>query len=335
MVIHALIGVVTSLMAAILLRAWARQRGIAKKVGTPLMPESRALPPVGGLAFALGCAVVLFGWQLQAAVIWTDKAIGLLAACAVILLVGLVDDFVRELAPWQKLLGQGLAWLFLVRGGIMTDIVALPPWANLLVSLLWTLAIINAFNLLDIADGLAGGIALIAAATLLILSLQAGQLVVAGTLAVIIGALAGVLVFNRPRASLFLGDSGSMLLGLLLAALSLAISYAPLGREIALLTPLFVLGFPLYDLAFVTIMRVRQGRPVFRKSPDHFVFRLMRQGYSVTKAIVVMYLLALAFGLTALIVSTASNAVGMGLVAAVLVVAVWWAARMAKVPVNA
>ena len=88
-------------------------------------------------------------------------------------------------------------------------------------------------------------------------------------------------------------------------------------------------------VGFVTIMRVRQGRPVFHKSPDHFVFRLMRQGYSATKAIVAMYLLALAFGLTALIVSTASNAVGTVLVAAVLVVAVWWAVRMAHVSVNA
>jgi UDP-GlcNAc:undecaprenyl-phosphate GlcNAc-1-phosphate transferase len=335
MVILMLSGVGASVVAAVLLRAWARQRGIAKKVGTPLRPEARSLPPIGGLAFAVGCTAALVSWQTQAGVVWSDKAIGLLAAGAVILLVGLVDDFVRELAPWQKLLGQVIAWLFLVRGGIMTYIVALPPWANLLVSLLWTLALINAFNLLDIADGLAGGIALIASVTLLILSLQAGQVVVAGSLAVIIGALAGVLVFNWPRASLFLGDSGSMLLGLLLAALSLAISYAPLGREIALLTPLLVLGLPLYDLGFVTIMRMRQGRPLFRKSPDHFVFRLMRQGYSATKAIVVMYLLALAFSLTALIVSTSSNAVGTVLVAAVIAVALWWAVRMAKVPVNA
>jgi len=286
----AVIGAAVSLVCAAGLRVWARRQQVLRKVGTPLAEHGRPLPPVGGIALALGCTA-------GAAVIWCGD-IGmrhmtpwgwLAMADAVILVVGLIDDFVRELSPWQKLLGQSLAWLCLARADLLTHIVMLPTWANGLVSLVWTLAIINAFNLLDIADGLAVGVGLIATGTFLVLSLLAGQVAVAALLAVLGGALLGVFVFNFPRATLFLGDSGNMLLGVLLAALALMISYAPLGREVALLTPVVVLGFPLYDLAFVTIVRIAQRRAVFKKSPDHFVFRLVRLGRSPVRAVVAFF----------------------------------------------
>jgi UDP-GlcNAc:undecaprenyl-phosphate GlcNAc-1-phosphate transferase len=332
MLISILVGAAVSLGCAAVLRMWARGRGINGKVGAAAGAGARALPPIGGLAFVAGWLGGWLVWRQAQGLAWTEAEAALLAAAGVAFAVGLIDDFARELSPAQKLLGQALAWLLLVRGGITTAIAFLPDWANLVVSLVWFLAIMNAMNFLDIADGLAGGIALIASATLCFLSLQAGQTALAGMLAVIAAALAGVLVFNVPRASLFLGDSGSLLLGLLLAALSISVRYAPLGREIALLTPVVVLGLPLWDLAFVTLMRVRQRRSILRKSPDHFVFRLIRRGYSPPRALLAMLALSAAFSVVALVVSRASNAVGLVTVAAVLAFAVWWAARMAQVP---
>jgi UDP-GlcNAc:undecaprenyl-phosphate GlcNAc-1-phosphate transferase len=141
-------------------------------------------------------------------------------------------------------------------------------------------------------------------------------------------------VFNFPRATLFLGDSGSLLLGFLLAAFALAISYAPLGREVALFTPVVVLGLPIYDLAFVTIVRARNGRSVIKKSPDHFVFRLIRQGHSPTKAVLAVFGLCLAFSLAAFVISRSSNLVGLITLGVVVVVSLWWGIRIARVQIR-
>lgn len=329
-----LVGAITSALSATGLRAWARRRHIVQKVGTPLVAHDRALPPIGGIALALGCVAGAIIWFFRGGLRWTDQGWSLVGAGVVILIVGLMDDFVRELAPWQKLLGQCVAWWLLVRGGIVAQIVMVPPWANLTVSLIWTLAIINALNLLDIADGLAVGVGLIATGTFLILSLLAGQLGVAGLLAGVCGALAGILAFNFPRATLFLGDSGSMLLGLLLAAFALAISYAPLGREVALVTPVMVLGLPIYDLVFVTIVRARNGRSVLKKSRDHFIFRLIQEGRSPTKAVLAMLGLCLVFGVAALVIVRTSNVFGFTVLGVVIASSLWWARRIARVQVQ-
>jgi len=300
-----------------------------------LVKGTRNLPPVGGIALALGSAAGLLHWQLLGGGRWTTELTCVLLAGGLIFTLGLIDDFVRELSPWQKVVGQAAAWLFLVRGGIIIRIVYLPGWANLLVALLWTLTIVNAFNLLDVVDGLAIGIAVLAAATFFLITAMTHQTAISWGLAILCGALGGVLLFNFPRARLFLGDSGSMLAGLWLAAVAVLISYAPLGREVALLTPLLVLGLPVYDLVFVMIVRARQGRSVFRKSRDHFVFRLIQQGCSPVQAAMAMFGLCLAFSLTALIVNLASNPIGFLTVGGVVAFTLWWGVRMARVRMDA
>ncbi|MBI3319399.1 MAG: undecaprenyl/decaprenyl-phosphate alpha-N-acetylglucosaminyl 1-phosphate transferase [Candidatus Omnitrophica bacterium] len=331
MLVSLIVGMLTSVGCAVGLRLWARRCHVTGKVGEPLLKQDRDLPPIGGIALALGFLMGAVTLTVQGGLRWTGQWWSMVGAGAVLLIVGLIDDFARELSPWQKLVGQSAAWLLLLRGNITTHIVLLPPWANLAISLVWTLAIVNAFNLLDIADGLAAGIGLIATGTFLILSLLAGQPALAGLLAGLCGALAGILMFNFPRATLFLGDSGSMLLGLLLAAFALAISYAPLGREVALLTPIVVLGLPIYDLAFVTIVRVRQGRSPLVKSGDHFVFRLIQQGRSPTKAVLAIFGFCLAFSLAACVISRTSNLLGLLTLGVVVVMSLWWGVRLARV----
>jgi len=321
-------------LCAYIMRTVALRWGIYKKVGTPLSPDRRSLPPVGGMAIMAGCAmgtVVLMRFHMIG---WSPLLTGIVGAGGILFVVGWIDDFLFELTPLQKLVGECLAFAVLYYYGIATHITFLPAWANLIVSLIWVVAITNAMNLLDIADGLAGGTALLACGTLLIITLWTGQVMIAGLLAVLSGALIGFLFFNGFRATLFLGDSGSLLLGLLLALFTLATSYAPLGREIALLTPLLVMAVPLCDLTFVILMRCFNGRSPVKKSFDHFVFRLMRSGLSPFKALLVILGINAGFCVVALGISQVSNKWGLLIIMLVCVPAFWLAFRMAQVSVH-
>jgi UDP-GlcNAc:undecaprenyl-phosphate GlcNAc-1-phosphate transferase len=126
-----------------------------------------------------------------------------------------------------------------------------------------------------------------------------------------------------------------MVLGLLLAAVSVVISYATPGRELALLTPLLVLGLPVYDLTFVILMRLRAGRPILRKSRDHFVFRLIRHGWTAPKAVGAMLGLCTAFCGAALTVAFGSHLIGAVAAVVVVLVTVAWGIQMADVKMDA
>ena len=116
--------------------------------------------------------------------------------------------------------------------------------------------------------------------------------------------------------------------------MTLAISYAPMGREIALVIPILVLGLPLFDLLFVIVVRQLNGRSPIRKSKDHFVLRLIQRGLSPTRAVLAMYMLCILFSFAALLVAHVSNKMGALVLFAVFALSLWWAVRMAKVKVE-
>ena len=202
---------------------------------------------------------------------------------------------------------------------------ALPLGAlSLPFTLLWIVGVINAMNLIDGLDGLAGGVAFFGVGTNFILSLVRGDVVMCLLMAALAGAILGFLVFNFNPASIFMGDTGSMFLGFVLAAVSLKTSTKS-GTAVAMLVPLMALGLPIMDTLLAMIRRSVLGRPMFSADKEHIHHRLMsRMVLSHRSAVLVLYGLCALFTLTALGLNFANSAqsamllVGMGIVIFVL-----------------
>ncbi len=243
---------------------------------------------------------------------------GILIGASLVMLLGLYDD-AKELCVGLKFLGELIAILILMSFGVKTQIILISPNLNLLVTIIWVLGIINAFNLLDILDGLSCGLGAIASLTFLLVAIFTHNLRVA----IIAGALAGsslaFLKYNFPEAKVFMGDTGSLFIGFILAAVAIDISYAPLGREVALLAPILILGLPIYDTLFLMLMRLLRGKSVFRKSNDHLALRLMATGLGQKKTVLMMYSFGLFFSICALIVSRVKNEWGIVVVLVVVI----------------
>jgi len=160
------------------------------------------------------------------------------------------------------------------------------------------LTLVNAFNFMDNMNGLCGGLGLIGAWCLALWSATSGQFLVATTCFLIVGALAGFLPFNFPKAGVFLGDSGSHLVGYLMAVLAILPHFYTVRhpQKWAVLTPLLVFGVPLGDLAWVVVLRWRLGRPFYIGDNNHLSHRLTRRGCSRTQAVMIIWLLAAALG---------------------------------------
>ena len=171
-----------------------------------------------------------------------------------------------------------------------------------LLSAIWIVLIINVFNFLDNMDGLSVGMAVIACSYLFIAAAISGQVFVGGLALVVIGTLAGFLVFNFPPAKIFMGDSGSLVVGFFVAFLSLRTTYyhqAQSGQWYPVLLPLIVMAVPLYDFVSVMGLRISQGKSPFVGDTQHFSHRLKRRGLTDTQTVLTLYLATLCTGLGA------------------------------------
>lgn len=301
------LSLILSLIFTPLVRNLALKIHATKLTKTDIQQEQH-IPYLGGLSVFLSFFIIALFISFRQGPL-NPEFTGILIGSIIIILLGLLDDFV-ELLPAPKFFGQALAVIILIVFGITTKIVAIGPLGNILVTFFWMFAIINAFNLLDIMDGLCCGITVIAAGAFLIVSLLSQNIIACILCGSLIGAGLGFLRYNLPEARIYLGDTGSMFCGFILAAIAIIIDYAPLQREIALLTPILVLGLPIFDTAFVILMRILHGRPVIRKSKDHFALRLLKCGLSKRKALFFMYIFGLFFAGSSLIISKVSNQQG-------------------------
>lgn len=248
----------------------------------------------------------------------------LLGGGTALMLLGLVDD--KRGLDWRIRLGAELlvATVCVVWQG--WTLTAFLPWPLLTagLSVLWIGALINSFNMLDNMDGLSAGVAAISASVLAaFLLLPVGgqseqpQLFVAALLLVLVGALLGFLIHNRPPARMFMGDAGSYFVGFCMAVATLLATYTTYrgGRWHAVLAPVCVLAVPMYDMSTVLWIRIREGRSPFAADKCHFSHRLVDLGLTKTQAVLTIYLLTLTCGLGALLLHRVDG------VGAVLVVA--------------
>lgn len=316
------LGVLASFLAAALSSAALTPlaAGIARRVGvvSPARTDrwgSRTTPLLGGLAMTLALLLpvtVFAGSDDRLTVV----AIGTLAA----LVLGLLDD-VRGLRPSSKIVGQTMIASGLAIGGLRVELIEFAPLSFLL-TIVWVVGLMNAVNLIDNMDGLAAGVAAIAAGVLLLMAPLDPpwvRLLAAATA----GACLGFLVHNFPPARVYMGDAGSMVLGFVLASLGLLLTNAAASNvALAILGPLLVLGLPIFDTALVTLARRLEGRPVSAGGRDHTSHRLAAHGLSERATVIVLYGIAAALALAGLL----SDALGLvslplaGLVIAALVV---------------
>jgi UDP-GlcNAc:undecaprenyl-phosphate GlcNAc-1-phosphate transferase len=227
--------------------------------------------------------------------------LALLLASTIVATVGLIDDF-GALTPKPKVIGQTVAVFVLLKAGIAVQLAFMPWWLRIVLTVVWLVGISNAFNLVDIMDGLASGIGVIAATYLLVVAMLNGRFMVAAFTVALIGALLGFLRSNFYPATIYLGDCGSLFVGLTLGALAMVMDYTahnPLGW----LAPLYILAVPIVDTAYVMILRVRAGRKVYFGSPDHFPLRVRRRLDGWTAGtVLVAYGVAVIFGALGLLV---------------------------------
>lgn len=217
--------------------------------------------------------------------------------------VGLVDDK-KHLGPFTKLAAQFIAAFILASlADIRVEFFIENKIITTMLSAVWIVLIMNAFNFLDNMDGLCAGIAAIASAILFFAAAQSHQYFVSAFAIIFIGTLFGFLIFNFPPAKIFMGDAGSLVVGAIVAILTLRTTYyqqADGAGLYAVFIPLIVMAVPLYDFISVTAIRIGQGKSPFVGDTQHFSHRLRRRGLSDTQTALTLYLATLCTGMGAI-----------------------------------
>lgn len=273
-----------------------------------------SIPLLGGLSVACGMAAGI-AWSLSSIVGADRAAVGALAVGGTIIIVaGLIDD-IRGLSPryklaWQAGAATGAAVVLATLGVRLKLFLGWDPFPIVLLTVVWIVAVTNAVNFLDNMNGLCAGLGAIAAACLAAYNLRTGEVTVALAAAALAGACVGFLPYNWPKARIFLGDTGSMLIGLALAALCVMGVYTP-GAQLpylAVLSPLFVLAVPLLDAIVVICLRLRAGRPTWLGDRRHISHRLVRRGMQPASAVATLWAASAACGMGALLLPTVGSA---------------------------
>ncbi len=243
----------------------------------------------------MGGVVIYFAFISPVSLLWNfDRQIlGILFAGSILLIVGLFDDL-KAMTPGIKFLFQIISTYILIKSGIHIDLVFFPDWLDIVLSFIWIVSIINAFNIIDILDGFAASVGLLAALTIFVISLYNQNFLISILTLSMAAALMGFLKFNWEQAEIYLGDSGSMFLGLVFGSFAIMGDYTQYN-DLAFLSGLFILAIPIFDTAYVIILRLLHGRSPFFGSPDHFALRLKKKfNLSVAKTVCIIFMIQLA-----------------------------------------
>ena len=311
-----ILNVCIALVAALIISFAATPvvKAFAQKVGAIDIPKderrvhNHPIPRLGGLAIFLGfiLSVVLFAEisrQVQ----------GILLGSVLIVVLGVIDDIV-PLRAIVKFIGQILAALIAVYYGVEINIVSNPNifsaseflilgYASIPITVFWIVAITNSVNLIDGLDGLAVGVSTIASLTMLVIALVVAQGNVAIILAALAGACLGFLPYNLNPAKIFMGDTGALLLGYVLATVSI-IGLFKFYAIISFAVPFLVLGLPLFDTAFAFFRRLLTGKNPMSPDRGHFHHRLIDMGLSQKQAVAILYAISVILGLAAVVITT-------------------------------
>jgi len=229
----------------------------------------------------LGGIAIYFGFIATLALTYPfeNQMFLFLVGTTLLLLVGLIDDL-APMKPHQKFLGQVIATFCFLKGGLyLKQNFFFNNYWNIPISILWILSIINAFNLVDVMDGLASLLAISAVVSFSVIAIYLKNLLVAILLMSFLGALVAFFWFNKPPARIYLGDAGSLFIGGFLAAVPFLFDWGAYNWY-GYLTPIIILAIPLIEVITLIIVRFFKGIPFYQGSPDHFAIYLQANGWS-------------------------------------------------------
>lgn len=293
---------------------------LAKKTGAMDAPNARKvhkkpIPRIGGLGIYAGfmAAIIFVAVKFGLDGEPLKETVGLLVSGSLIVALGLVDDY-KNLSAKIKLLGQICAAAVLVLGfDVRIDFVTDPfggyfylEWFAIPATIFWLVGLTNTVNLIDGLDGLAAGVASIASFAIMLIALEQDFALVAVMTAALAGAAVGFLKYNFHPAEIFMGDTGSMFLGFMLAGISVTGAVKSVAA-IALVVPIFALGLPILDTTFAIVRRVRGGVPIFKPDKGHLHHRLLSVGFTQRQAVLLMYVISALFGLSAIALTAVSS----------------------------
>lgn len=310
---------------------------IAPKIGAMDIPKDDRrvhkdpMPLIGGVAMYLAIAVGMFVFLPK-----TRDFVTIFAGATIILFSGLKDDMVGT-TPKEKLFHQLLAAAIVIWGGVQIDFVTNPfadgnpilhlSWIGIPLTLFWIVGITNTLNLIDGLDGLAGGVALISALSFTFVALKLEMDQIAILAALVSGACLGFLPFNFNPAKIFMGDTGALFLGFMLAVISIE-GVMKSVATIAMLVPIIILGVPIFDTTFAIFRRLLSGQSIMAADKSHLHHRLLERGFSQRKTVLILYGISGVFGLFAVLVSKANSRQAVYMSAVMFVVAVVFAIKL-------
>ena len=312
-----ILSLIIALLASFLLTPYIKR--LAVGIGAVDRPDkrkvhTRVMPRLGGLAIYL--ATVL---AIVCSMPVTRDLLGILLGGTWIVIVGVLDDK-YSLPAKVKLVGQMIAAGILVAFDIKIEWLNNPfggylylEYFSIPFTVFWVISFINVVNLIDGLDGLAAGVSGIASITVILVAVHQGYFPVATLTAALAGGIIGFIHYNFNPATIFMGDTGSMFIGYMLAAISI-FGAVKSAATIALIVPAIALGLPIMDTAFAILRRYSNGRPIFQPDKGHLHHRLLAMGLSQRQAVLLMYGISILLCLAAFVLAEAN-----GYVAAVVV----------------
>ena len=294
----------------------ARKCNILDHPNGTVKTHKEPTPYLGGVAVYLG-----FLMTLGLVFPFDNQFFLFLIGSSILLYVGLIDDFVA-LRPSQKFAGQFIAVLCFLKAGFYLKAHIFSNFWNIPISALWMLVLINAFNLIDIMDGLATTVALWSSAGFLIVALLSHQYVIALLLIAFMGALVAFLRFNFPPAQIYLGDAGSLFIGGFLGIIPFLFNWGSYNVY-GFLIPIILLAIPLLEITGLILIRTYKKIPFYCPSPDHFAIFLKKREKSVRKILCYISLASSILVLSSILFMQGVISLGMLLLLGCIYIALW------------
>ena len=255
-------------------------------------------PLLGGLSIFIAFVIAIL---TKETVVSLPPVRAMLVGAFILVVIGLIDDKMGMM-PSFKLLGQFLAAMAIIKAGLRVEFIH-NYYISVIITYVWIIGITNAFNLLDNMNGLSAGIAGIAAIFFGIISYINGQPAVSAIAFALAGSSLGFLKHNFPKANIFMGDTGSLVLGYVLSAIAIMGHWKTYIFTTSIMIPILVLGYPIFDTTLVSIMRIWEGRSLFQGGKDHSSHRLALMGFKRFRTVLIIYVICIFLGLVALAVT--------------------------------